>query len=103
MTFLALNIEKSSLIEQKSQLEYLEMIYTNDYDYVTGKLADLASDQSVDMESRAVKALQAQQQFYDSKKASIESQLEVINAQVESFDKAVATNVKTECKLSISV
>lgn len=103
MTFLALNIEKSSLIEQKSQLEYLEMIYTNDYDYVTGKLADLAADQSVDMESRAVKALQAQQQYYDSKKASIESQLEVINAQVESFDKAVATNIKTECKLSISV
>lgn len=103
MTFLALSIQQSSLMEQKSELEYLEMIYSNDYDYVTGKLADLASDQSVDMESRAVKALQAQQQFYDSKKASIESRLKVINAQLESYDKAVTQNVKTECKLSISV
>lgn len=103
MTFLALGIEQSSLIEQKSQLEYLEMIYTNDYDYVTGKLADLAADQNIDMESRAIKQLQAQQQFYDSKKASIESQLEVINAQVESFEKAKNTNIKSECKLNISV
>lgn len=103
MTFLALNIEKTSLIEQKSQLEYQEMIYTNDYDYVTSKLSELASDQSIDTESPYMKGLQAQQQFYDSKKNSIESQLEVINGQIESFQKAVSTNIKSECKLTISV
>lgn len=104
MTFLALNIQKSSLIEQKSDLEYQEMVYTNEYDYVTSRLADLTSDSSVDLSNnREAAKLQALQQFYDSKKNSIESQLEVINGQIEGFQKAVSTNIKSECKLTISV
>ena len=103
MTFLALNVQKSYLIQEKSQLEYKEMVASNNYNYVTSKLSTLASDDNVDMESNAVKQLEHMQELYDSEKGSIESQLEVLNAQIESFQKAVSTNIKSECKLSISV
>lgn len=108
MTFLALNIDKSYLIHEKSDLEYQEMIITNEYNYVTSELADYATaagekDSGKTMDDSTAKALQSYQQLYDSQRQSIESKLEVINAEVESFGKAVSTNVKSECKLNISV
>lgn len=103
MTFLALNLDKSYLTQEKSELEYKEMTITNQYNYVTESLADYSSDSKADMNSAYAKKLESYQQLYDSQKSAIESKLQVINAEIESFDKAVQTNVKSECKLSISV
>lgn len=108
MTFLALNIDKSYLIHEKSDLEYQEMIITNEYNYVTDAMSDYATEASQGGSNKSVDdatmaALQAQQQLFDSQKKAIESKLEVINAEVESFTKAVSTNIKSECKLNISV
>lgn len=103
MTFLALNLDKSYLTQEKAELEYEEMTVTNQYNYVTESLADFSSAKSADMESAYAKKLESYQQLYDSQKSTIESKLEVINAEIESFDKAVQTNVKSECKLTISV
>jgi len=103
MTFLALNLDKSYLTQEKSELEYQEMTITNQYNYVTESMADYSSEKNADMNSAYAKKLESYQQLYDSQKAAVESKLEVINAEIESFDKAVQTNVKSECKLSISV
>lgn len=101
MTFLALGIEKSTLMLQKDQLEFQEMIATDNYNYVTEQLAEL-DDEKVDTSSAAYKALERQQELYDSQKGSIESQLEAINAEIDSYGKAVQTNVKNECAFTIS-
>ena len=103
MTFLALNLDKSYLTQEKSEFEYQEMTITNQYNYVTEQLADYSNQKDADMGSPMAKKLESYQQLYDSQKSAIESKLEVINAEIESFDKAVQTNVKSECKLSISV
>lgn len=103
MTFLALNIDKSYLIQEKADLEYQEMTITNEYNYVTSELADYASNEKNDMESAYAKALENYQKLYDSQRQAIESKLEVINAEIESFGKAVSNNIKSECKLNISV
>lgn len=103
MTFLALNIEQCALTQQQSQLEYQEMIATSNYNYVTSQLTQLESDSSIDMDSPQVQALENYQELYDSQKTSIESQLKVINTEIDSYSKAVDTNVKSECKLSVSV
>lgn len=103
MTFLALNLDKSYLVQEKSELEYQELTITNQYNYVTEELADYGATKDADMESAYAKSLESYQQLYDSQKSAIESKLEVINAEVESFEKAIGTNVKSECKLSISV
>jgi len=103
MTFLALNIDKSYLIQEKSELQFQELSITNQYNYVTEELADYASDDSNDMDSPKAKALQNFQQLYDSQRGAIESKLQVINSEIEGFEKATSTNIKSECKLSISV
>lgn len=100
MTVLALSMSTSYLMGEKSQLEYMEMEYTNEYNDVTSELTDyLDNGKSSD---DAYKQLQSRQQGFDSKKTTIESRLKVINSEIEGYKEAVKNNVK-ECKLSISV
>lgn len=101
MTFLSLNVEKSALTIEKNQLEYEEMILSNQENEITEELSDYLGDNN--QEDAYSKYLEEQQQVYDQRKASIESQLKVLNAEIDSYDKAVDTNVKSECKLSVSV
>lgn len=104
MTFLSLGIEKSSLMQEKSHLEYEESVIVNELNYVTEEMADVAGEDDVDLENNPYyEELQHYQELYNSKKEGIESQLKTLNAEIESYDKAVDTNIKSECKLSISV
>ena len=103
MTFMALTMQKGYLVTQKSQLEYQQLVATNNYNYVTSQLTTLAADDNTDMESNSVKQLEYYQEMYDTQKESIDSQLKVINTELESYQKAIENNVKTECKLSVSV
>ncbi|MEI8128963.1 MAG: hypothetical protein WCG95_05035 [bacterium] len=106
MTFLSLSIEKESLTMEKSMLEYQEMVLSNHLNTVTGQLSDYLATQTNNENTGAdcyAQSLQAQQQLYDSQKGSIESKLKAINAEIESYDKAITTNIKSECKLSLSV
>lgn len=97
MSFLSLAIETSCLTQEKDQLEYQEMIIVSQYDQITQDISTAAA-QNLDTTS-----LEAQQQYYDSQKSSIESQLKNINAQIEGYQKATDTNIKSECKFSVSV
>lgn len=104
MTFLSLGIEASSLMQQKSELEYEETIIVNQYNYVTEEMAEVAGDDDVDLENnRYYQELERYQELYNSKKGAIETQLKTINSEIESYQKAVDQNIKSECKLSISV
>lgn len=105
MTFIALGIEKSALTIQKSQLEYQEMILSEELNTVEAQmqeLTDAAGSNTNITDTSAYKTLELQDERYNSQKDSIETQLQSINAEIESYDKAVQTNVKSECKLTIS-
>jgi hypothetical protein len=106
MTFLSLNIEKSSLTIQKSQLEFQEMILSEELNTVEQQMQDLTESADGDSDitsTSAYKTLELMDEQYNSQKEAIESQLKSINAEIEGYDKAVDTNIKSECKLSISV
>jgi hypothetical protein len=103
MTFLALDIEKQSLIMQRSQLEYEELIISNHLNTVEAELVDYLDASENDSEDSYASSLQAQQELYDGQKSTIESQLKTINSEIDGYDKAIANNIKSECKLSISV
>lgn len=104
MTFLSLGIETSSLMQQKAELEFEETIIVNQYNYVTEEMAEVSSDEHDDLENNPYyQELEHYQELYNSKKGAIETQLKTINAEIESYQKAVDTNIKSECKLSISV
>lgn len=105
MTFLALDVQKNYMISQRSSLEFQQICNSSNLQMVTQTLSNLAaqdSDGNV-MESAGAQRLQYLQQMYDQVQTSIESQLKSLNAQIESFQKAVDTNIKNDCKLNISV
>lgn len=94
MTFLALDMNKNFLVMQKSQFEYQQCIASSNQQYVTSKLAGLPPE--TDMESQYVQMLQYQQQLYDQQLSAIESQLKVINAQIDNYNKAIGDNAKKD-------
>lgn len=103
MAFLALAIESSSLILQKNQLEYQELILTEQLNQVTTEESDyLAENEDASADDAYYRYLENIQEQVDSQKASIESRLKAINAELDSYNKAVDNNIKNECKLSIS-
>ena len=106
MTILALNMSACYLLGEKSELEYQEMEYVNEYNDVTNDMTsylDKTDNKTHSSSDDEYKQLQSKQQNYDSKKTTIESRLKVINSEIEGFQEAVKNNVKSECKLSISV
>lgn len=103
MTLLALSMSSAYLVGEKSQLEAEEMGYVNDYNDITDEMSGYLEDSNNSAEDNTYRQLQSEQQRYDSKKGSVESRLKIINAEIEGFQEAVKNNVKTECKLSISV
>ncbi len=108
MTVLALGVETNYLTLEKSDLEYQDMVCGSEKLMVSTKLSNLAAananNDSFDMATNPqALALQAFQKMYDSKSASIESQLKVINAEIDGYKKAIDTNVKNDFKLNISV
>lgn len=121
MTFLALAMNSEALIAQKSDLEYQELVYSNEYDSLTeeetsylaeknqssnganganGTNGNSSADLSNDAELQYIKA---QESYYMNKKTAIETQLKAINASIDGYKEAVKENIKSECKLSISV
>ncbi len=100
MAFLSLGIEKSFLTLEKSGLEYEMMMYENEYNEITEEINDYYSEECDDEDALAY--LQNQQEYYDSKKEGIESQLTLINNEIESYDKVIGENIKKSCKLSFS-
>lgn len=102
MAVTALISDKTFLVEQKNQLEFEEISATDQYNYYTQELADMSTSSS-STTSSTYKSLEYESEYWDSKKSSLESQLEEINAELESYDKAIQTNVKSECSFTISV
>ncbi|MDD3436659.1 MAG: hypothetical protein PHC64_05860 [Candidatus Gastranaerophilales bacterium] len=105
MAFLALAIEKSSLIVQKTQLEYQQMILCEELNQITEEMQDLveAADDDCDItDTAAYQALEWADEQYSAKKDTIEAQLMAINQEIEGYGKAVTDNIKNECKLTIS-
>lgn len=106
MTSIALDIQKNQMIQRKNELEFQEIIYTNQKQTITGTLTKLAEahadDDGYNIETDpAVNRLKELETVTDVAMASIESQLKELNAAIDSFGKAVDTNIKTDYKLNI--
>ena len=102
MAFLTLNIEKNAMMIEKTQLEYQQMVYQNQYNDVLEEMTGYLQDGDTDTESAKMKELQTLQQYYDTQKGSVESRLTLLNQEIESFDKVIGENIKNTCKLTYS-
>lgn len=102
MAFLSLGVETIFLGQEKTELEYQEIILTKEYNDKTQELSDYLAEDGAE-EDAYVEYLKQQQQYFDSQRQSIEQQLQTINSEIEGYKKVVDNNIKNECKLSISV
>lgn len=106
MAFIALEIGKISLIQQKSYLEYELMITTDNYNYVTDEIADIKKDYGKDTDSlennQNYQDLQDYEAELEIQKEALGGQLEELKNEIDSYDKAVSNNIKSECQLGIS-
>lgn len=101
MTFLSLNIESQCLEQEKNLCEYQLMINTSHLNQVTSTLSNYLSQDGAQEDATSA-GLEAEQDMYDTQKSALESRLKVIDAQIESYGKAVTQNIKSECKLTLS-
>jgi len=101
MTFIAANIQKNYMVQQKSQLEYQSICVSSNVQQITQRLATLAAEPNVDMESAFAKQLQYQSTVYTQQQAAIDTQLKNLNAQIDSFQKLIDNNIKSDCKLNL--
>lgn len=100
MTYLAPVIQRDSLTNQKSAVEYQTLIVSSNVQQVTSSLSVLAGSDA-DMESNEVKQLQYLSQLYTHQQASLDSQLKSINTQLDGLNKLIDTNIKNDCKLNL--
>lgn len=135
MTFIALSMNTTFMMAEKSDLEFQEMIISNQYDEITQEMSSYleeknssnssssnsssssgssgssgsnsssssSNNNSTDLDNDPyLQQLKNDEQYYQTKKSTIESQLEALNAELESYKKATTDNIKNECKLTIS-
>ena len=94
MPFIVLGVQLISLKLQQSELQFREVIVTNEKETVTSELANMPSD--VDTDSAQYKGLEQLKEQYDTEINTIESQLKEINSEIDSFQKGIDQNIKTD-------
>lgn len=62
-----------------------------------------SSDSSSSGDDPYLLYLSQQEKYYEAKKTTIESQLKVIQNEMDSYNKAIEANIKSECSFKISV
>lgn len=106
MTSIALDVQKNYMILEKSQLEFQELVYSNQKQTITSTLNTLAAahadedDYDIEKDTQVLD-LKDYESEVDTAMASLESQLKELNAQIESFGKVIDTNIKSDFKLNI--
>ena len=106
MTYIALDVQKNYMMLQKSTLEFSELTVQDQKQYAETQMANqqsilTAKGTPMDTTSAAYMQYQIADQAFDQQIASIETQLKTLNANIESFQKVVDTNIKSECKLNL--
>lgn len=102
MTFLALNIGKETLMLAKDQLELEELEIMEEYNEISEEMAAYLDENGHSVNDSKYVELTNKQKIFDTKKTSIEAQLQTINSEIDGYKDAVKSNIKSECKLSIS-
>lgn len=102
MSFIALTIEKESLVQEKSEYEYELTVATMNYRNATEEVATYAAQGKTADNDSDVAAVAAEQEIYESQKDELDSKLEVLNSEIESYNKVVQTNVKNDCKFTLT-
>ena len=105
MTFLAIDAQKNLFTLQKSQLQFEQTLVMNRVNYITkqmGYRAQELSDTETDVDQDPTYLLLQQQESYlETRQDSLDSQISVIDNEINSLKTLVNNNIKSSCSLNL--
>ena len=105
MTFLAIDAQKNLYKKKKSQLQFEQTLVMNRVNYITkqmGYRAQELSDTETDVDQDPTYLLLQQQESYlETRQDSLDSQISVIDNEINSLKTLVNNNIKSSCSLNL--
>ncbi len=105
MTFLVTDAQKNLLTIQKSQLQFELTLTMNRANYISKRMGYIATklegtNKDLD-EDPTYAALQADESYLETRQDSIESQLSIIDNEINSLKTLVNNSIKSSCSLNL--
>ncbi len=107
MTFLAVDSQKSLFTIQKSQLQFEQTLVMNQANWVTKEMAyisqqysDSGDDTNVDDDPYYI-TLQQQEEYLTTRQKALDTQISLIDNEINSMKTMVTNNIKSSCTLNL--
>ena len=105
MTFLAIDAQKNLFTLQKSQLQFEQTLVMSRANYITkqmGYRAQELEDQEIDTDDDPTYIqLQQEESYLETRQDSLDSQISLMNDEINSLKTLVQNNIKSSCTLNL--
>ena len=105
MTFLALDAQKNLFTLQKSQLQFEQTLVMSRANYITkqmGYRAQELQDQEIDTDDDPTYIqLQQEESYLETRQDSLDSQISLMDNEINSLKTLVQNNIKSSCTLNL--
>ena len=105
MTFLAIDAQKNLFTLQKSQLQFEQTLVMSRANYITkqmGYRAQELEDAEIDTDDDPTYIqLQQEESYLETRQESLDSQISLMNDEINSLKTLVQNNIKSSCTLNL--
>lgn len=105
MTFLAIDAQKNLFTLQKSQLQFEQTLVMSRTNYITkqmGYRAQELEDTDMDVDNDPTyQMLQQQESYLQTRQDSLDSQMSILDNEINSLKTLVNNNIKSSCSLNL--
>lgn len=105
MTFLAIDAQKNLFTLQKSQLQFEQTLVMSRANYITkqmGYRAQELEDKEIDTDDDPTYIqLQQEESYLETRQESLDSQISLMNDEINSLKTLVQNNIKSSCTLNL--
>ena len=105
MTFLAIDAQKNLFTLQKSQLQFEQTLVMSRANYITkqmGYRAQELEDKEIDTDDDPTYIqLQQEESYLETRQDSLDSQISLMNDEINSLKTLVQNNIKSSCTLNL--
>lgn len=111
MTFLAVDSQKSLFTIQKSQLQFEQTLVMNQANWVTKEMAYISQQYSENQDGNQADSsleddpyyitLQKQEEYLTTRQKALDTQISLIDNEINSMKTMVTNNIKSSCTLNL--
>lgn len=105
MTFLAIDAQKNLFTLQKSQLQFEQTLVMSRTNYITKQMGYRAQElENTEMDvdnDPTYQMLQQQESYLQTRQDSLDSQMSILDNEINSLKTLVNNNIKSSCSLNL--